>query len=156
MRSLLFRSTALFIVIVLAACGQPPTVEQQIIATIEEMDARIEAGERRAFMQNVAEDFNGQDGSMNRDQVRALVVFQLNRYKQLQARLFPIRVEDNGDDTARAEFRALVTGGPNWIPESGQVYAFETTWRNEGGDWLLTSANWDPVPLEEVLPLPGD
>jgi hypothetical protein len=156
MRSLRSGFNALCMVILLAACGQPPTVEQQVIATIEEMDARIEAGERRAFMQQIADDFTAQDGSMSREQVRALVIFQLNRYKQLQARLFPIRVKDNGDETARAEFRALVTGGPNWIPENGQVYAFETTWRNDGGDWLLTSANWEPVPLEEVLPLPGD
>lgn len=156
MNSLRLFFSALLIVILLAACGQEPTVEQQVIATIEEMDARIEAGERRAFMQHIADDFRGQNGSMTREQVRALVIFQLNRYQQLQARLFPIRVENNGDGTARAEFRALVTGGPNWIPDSGQVYEFETTWRDDGGDWLLTSANWEPVPLEDVLPLPRD
>lgn len=142
---------------VLAGCGESLTVEQQVILAIRTMEEKIEAGERRAFMSHIAEDFSAQEGRMNREQARALVVFQLNRYERLQARLFPIRVTETGPDTAEARFRALVTGGPNWIPDSGQVYDFETGWRLEGDEWLLESANWDPVPLDEVLdelPLP--
>ena len=137
--------------LLLSACGQPPTVEQQVIAVIRQMEQEIESGERRAFMAHVAEDFSAQSGRMNRDQVRALVVFQLRRYERLQGQLFPIRVRETGPDSADADFRALVTGGPGWIPESGQVYDFSTSWRNEGGDWLLLRADWKPVPLDEVL-----
>ena len=60
-------------------------------------------------------------------------------------------MSETGELTASANFRALVTGGPGWIPESGQVFDFVTQWRNEEGQWLLTSADWDPVPLEEAL-----
>ena len=127
------------------------TVEQQVIATILEMEERIEAGERRAFMEYIGEDFTAQNGSMNRDQLRAFVLLQLNRYKQLQGQLFPIHVEDGGDGQAAAWFRALVTGGPGWLPESGQMFEFETHWRLIDGEWLLQEANWDPVPLDEVL-----
>ena len=140
-----------------ASCSQPLTVEQRVIHAIREMEAKIESGERRSFMEHIAEDFSAQDGRMNRDQVRALVVFQLNRYERLQGQLFPIAVTETGPETASASFRALVTGGPNWIPDSGQVFDFETHWRLEGDDWLLASANWKPVPLDEVLdelPLP--
>jgi hypothetical protein len=140
-----------------ASCSQPLTVEQRVIHAIREMEAKIESGERRAFMEHIAEDFTAQDGRMNRDQVRALVVFQLQRYERLQGQLFPISVAETGPGTATAGFRALVTGGPGWIPESGQVYDFETAWRLEGEDWLLASANWKPVPLDQVLdelPLP--
>jgi len=143
--------SALLLLGLLSACGQQLTVEQQIIATIREMQARIEAGERRPFMAYIADDFSGQGGSMNREQVRALMIMQLNRYQRLQGKLFPIRVQETGDDTASANFRALVTGGPNWIPESGQVFEFDTRWRKVDGDWLLIAADWDPVPLEEVL-----
>ena len=141
----------LFALLALNGCSQPLTVEQQVINTIREMESRIESGERRAFMAYIAEDFSGRDGGMNREAVRALVVFQLNRYERLQARLFPITVVETGPDTAEAGFRALVTGGPQWIPEAGQVYDFETRWRLDGDDWLLTAADWDPVPLDEVL-----
>ena len=104
-------SISLLIILVLAACSQPLTVEQQVIATIRQMEEKIEAGQRLAFMEHVDEAFTGQDGQMNRDQVRALVIFQLNRHKQLQAQLFPISVSETGPDTATAKFRALVTGG---------------------------------------------
>ena len=143
----------------LVSCSQPPTVEQMVIHTIREMEAKIENGERRAFMAHVAEDFTAQDGRMNRDQVRALVVFQLNRYERLQGQLFPIAVSETGPGTATAEFRALVTGGPRWIPESGQVFDFTTAWRLEDDEWLLVTANWEPVPLDQVLdelPLPDN
>ena len=127
------------------------TVDQQIIATIRNMEASIEAGERRAFLDYVSDDFSGQNGSMNYDQLRAYVIFQMRRYQQLQGRLFPIDVEDRGDGHAAAWFRALVTGGAGWLPESGQMFEFETEWRRVDGEWLLTAANWDPIPLEEVL-----
>jgi hypothetical protein len=133
------------------ACSQPLTVEQQVIAVIREMEARIEAGERLAFMDYVASDFSGRNGTMNHDQVKALVVFQLNRHKRLQAQLFPIRVESTDEARAEARFRALVTGGPNWLPESGQVFDFVTRWRLEDGEWLLYSADWEPIELEHAL-----
>lgn len=141
----------------LTACSQPLTVEQQVIHTIREMEARIEDGQRRAFLAHIAGDFTAQDGNMTREQVRALVVFQLDRHKRLQAQLFPIEVVETGPLTAEAVFRALITGGPGWFPDSGQVYDFETWWRLEDGDWLLQAANWSAVDLDEVLenlPLP--
>ena len=134
----------------LSACSQPLTVEQQVIAVIREMETRIEAGERRPFMSHIAEDFQGQSEAMTRDQARALMIYQLNHHQRLHAQLFPIRVTETGEGTATAEFRALVTGGPRWIPESGQLYDFHTGWRRDDGEWMLISARWKPVPLEEV------
>jgi hypothetical protein len=134
-----------------AACSQPLTVEQQIIAGIREMEARVEDGQSLAFMQHVDKQFVGQNGALNHDQVRALLILQLKRYQRLQAQLFPIDVTPAGEDAATATFRALVTGGPNWIPESGQVYEFHTSWRKVDGDWLLLAADWTPVNLEEVF-----
>lgn len=135
----------------LGACSESLTTEQQIIVAIREMEAEIEAGERRRFMQHIAADFQAQGSTLNRDQVRALVVFQLNRYKNLQAQLFPIAVSETSETTASAKFSALVTGGPGWFPDSGQMFDFETQWRLENGEWLLTAADWDPPLLEEAL-----
>lgn len=134
----------------LCSCGGALTVEQQIIATIREMEEQIEGGERNAFMEHFAEDFSGQEGALTRDQVRALVIIQLNRYKQLQAQLLPIHVSQTAEDTADAQFSALVTGGPDWIPETGQVFEFDTNWRRVGGKWLLHAASWDPEPFRDM------
>jgi hypothetical protein len=129
----------------LAACDKPLTVEQQVIAAIRNMEATLEAGERRGFMAHIAEDFTGQREAMTREQVRAMVLFQLNRHKNLQVQLFPIRVTETGSDSASASFTALVTGGPNWIPENGQIFEFDTSWTRVDSEWLLHSANWKPA-----------
>ena len=92
------------LLVLLSACSQPLTLEQQIISTIRKMEEKIEAGERRPFMKHIAEDFTAQNGSMNRDQARALMIIQLNRYKRLQAQLFPIRVSSTGDGTPQGRY----------------------------------------------------
>ena len=145
----------LFLVIVsgtlMLACSKPLTVEQQVISVIREMETRIEDGERRPFMNHISAEFDGQNGQLNHDQLRAMVIYQLNRYKRLHAQLFPIRVTETGENAAKAEFKALITGGPRWVPENGQIYEFETHWLKQDGEWLLNSANWTPTPLEEIL-----
>ncbi|MBT8049226.1 MAG: nuclear transport factor 2 family protein [Xanthomonadales bacterium] len=143
--------SALVVFTGLIACSQPLTLEQRIISTIREMEAKIENGESRAFMEHIAEDFSGQQEVLTRDQVRAMVILQLHRHKRLQAQLFPIRVAESGEEFATAHFRALVTGGAGWIPESGQVYDFETRWQLVDDEWLLHSARWAPVALEQAL-----
>ena len=145
---------ALYCVLLIAAfsaCSPPLTVSQQVIAAIREMETHIENGERRPFISLVAEDFNGQNGQLNRQELQRLVIYQLNRHQRLHAQLFPISVVETSEETASAKFRALITGGPGWIPDQGQLYDFETLWRYEGGEWQLTSADWTPVPLDEVL-----
>ena len=135
----------------LSACSKPLTVEQQVIAAIREIETRIENGERRQFIKHVSKDFSGQNGQLNRQELRGLVIYQLNRHQRLHAQLFPISVKESGGETASANFKALITGGPGWIPDQGQLYDFETLWRYEGGEWKLTAASWNPVPLDEVL-----
>lgn len=134
-----------------AGCSKPLTTEQQVIAVIRDMEARIEDAERRPFMNHVADEFNGQDGQVNRDELRGLVIYQLNKYQRLSAQLFPIRVTETGEGLASAKFRALITGGARWLPENGQIYDFDTGWSKASGEWMLVRANWTPVPLENVI-----
>jgi len=141
----------LVLLFLLTGCDQALTVPQQVIAVIRDMQSRVEAGERRPFMQHVAADFSGQGGQMNRDQLNALVLYNLRRYDRLQAQLMPIQVVETGPDRAQASFRALLTGGPGWLPENGQVFNIETRWVRQDTEWLLLSADWNPVRLEDVL-----
>jgi hypothetical protein len=142
---------AVLLIAAFSGCSPPLTVSQQVIATIREMEIRLENGERRPFISLVAEDFNGQNGQLNRQELQRLVIYQLNRHQRLHVQLFPISVTETSGETASATFRALITGGPGWIPDQGQLYDFETLWRYEGGEWKLTSADWTPVPLDKVL-----
>ena len=137
--------------VMMAACSEPPTIEQLIIAEIRAMETEIESGERLNFMSHVSEDFRGQGGAMGRDELRAYVVLQFNRYKNLEARLFPISVTPISETEANADFKALLTGGPGWIPEDGQLYEINTHWRLEDDDWRLVAAYWEPAPLGDLI-----
>ena len=141
------RFAACLILLFASGCDAPLTVEQRIIAEIRDMEASIEARERGRFMAHVAEDFLGQGGAMNRQQLRAYMVLQLRRFDDIEARLMPITVTEISDQEARADFRALLTGGAGWLPESGQLYRITTHWRLKNGDWLLIAARWEPTSL---------
>ncbi|HKJ16947.1 MAG TPA: hypothetical protein VJ984_06355 [Xanthomonadales bacterium] len=145
------RSGILLLSAMLVSCSQPLTTEQIIISRIRSMEAQIEEGERRRFMTNIAEDFRSQNGQMNRDQLRTFVVLQLTRYENLNAQLFPINVQQVNDQEAMASFNALLTGGPGWFPEDGQLYRFETFWKLEEEEWLLASAGWEPIRVGELV-----
>lgn len=138
------RFCSFILVVLTGACSPPPSVEQQIVAEIRAMEEAIEAGERLNFIGHVADDFRGQGGAMNREQLRAYIVLQYGRYESIEARILPITVREISEMEASAEFRALLTGGPNWIPEDGQMYRIETLWRLQDGEWLLTAADWEP------------
>lgn len=135
----------------LLSCSPPPSVEQQIIGVIREMEEQVEAGERRAFIAHVADDFVGQHGITTRDELNAMVLLQLNQHRRLQVQLFPIHVTPTMPGQAQASFRVLMTGGPGWIPDSGQMYTVGTRWQEHDGDWFLVTARWQAVRVEDVL-----
>jgi len=137
------------VVLALVSCGQKLTVEQQVIATLRNMEAAAEEGRHLDFMENVANDFSAQQGAMGRLEFHRFMIFQINQHRRLQAQFFPIFVTETGEDTASAHFKLLVTGGAGLLPESGQLFEVETRWVRDGGDWLLSQADWEPVRLPE-------
>jgi len=136
--------------LLLVACGENLTVEQQIIATLRDMEVSAEAGEHSEFMAYVADGFEGQLGSMDRRAFHRFMIFQMNQHRRLQAQFFPIHVVETGVNRATANFKLLVTGGGGLLPESGRVFAVETEWFGEAGDWQLTRADWEPVYLPDI------
>ena len=148
-------SSLVVAVLLLAACGDELTVEQQVIATLRNMEYAAEEGQHLEFMTYVAESFGAQQGSMDRREFHRFMIFQINQNRRLQAQFFPIFVTETGEGTASAHFRILVTGGAGLLPESGQLFEVETSWLRDGGDWDLAEADWEPVSLPD-LPTVGD
>jgi hypothetical protein len=132
------------------ACSQPLSVEQQVIAAIRDMESSIESGERRPFIAHIDKNFTGQDAVMTRDQLNALILYQLNRHERVQAQFMPIHITPTQPGEAEAHFDVLLTGGPGWLPDSGQVFSFVTRWHQEGDEWLLRSAHWKPVTIDPL------
>jgi len=139
----------------LVSCGKKLTIEQQIIATLRNMETAAEEGRHLDFMENVSDDFSARQGSMGRLDFHRFMIFQINQHRRLQAQFFPIYVSETGDDTASAHFKLLVTGGAGMLPERGQLFEVETKWVQDGGDWLLSEADWEPVRLPD-LEAPAD
>ena len=146
---MIFRRTgACLLALLLASCAEELTLEQQIIGTINEMEAFAEAGERRSFMAMVTEDFSGQLKTLTKEEFRRFMILQWNVNLRLHAALGPIHVRSLGEGMAVADFNGLITGGRGWIPERGQLYKFRTTWLLNGSDWLLATAQWEPIRVD--------
>ena len=83
--------------LLLAGCGDEPSVEQQIISTIRTMEEAAENGEHLEFITYVAESFEGQQGSMARRDFHRFMIYQINQHRRLRAQFFPISVRDLED-----------------------------------------------------------
>lgn len=141
--------SAFLAVLLITACGKELTVEQQVIATLRNMEYAAEEGRHLDFMTYIADSFSGQQGSLDRREFHRFMIFQINQHRRLQAQFFPIFVNETGTDMASAHFKLLVTGGAGLLPESGQLFEVETAWIYSGGDWLLNRAEWEPVQLPD-------
>ena len=146
-----FVLSTFLVLVLLAACGEKITVEQQIIATLRNMEYAAEEGQHLDFMGYITDSFEGQQGSMDRREFHRFMIFQINQHRRLQAQLFPIYVSETGEETASAHFKILVTGGAGLVPDSGQLFEVETRWLRDGGGWVLSGANWEAVRLPDPV-----
>jgi len=139
--------------LMLSACGKEPSVEQQIIASLESMEADAEEGRFMDFMKHIAKDFKGQQGALGRQDFQRFMMLQINENRRVHANFFPIQVigkpESVGEPEATATFRLLVTGGEGLLPERGQLFDVSTGWIRQGGQWLLLNADWEAAEFTE-------
>jgi len=137
-----FLAAATLALLALSGCGERGSVSDQVKAAISDMETLGEAGDRGGFMDYVTEDFQGQGGTLTRDDFNRLLLLQWNQNRRIGAQLFPVEVTELGPTLATARFRMLLTGGAGWLPERGQLFDVETSWQKEGGDWKLWRATW--------------
>ena len=135
------------VVLLVSACSEELSVEQQIIATLRAMEYAAEDGDHFEFISHVADTFRGQQESMSRQDFHRFMIFQINQHRRLQGQFFPIFVTETGEATATANFKILVTGGGGLVPDRGRMFQVETGWVRDGGDWLLDEANWKALDL---------
>lgn len=141
--------------LLLVGCSEELSVDQQIIATLRNMEYAAEEGEHFEFIGYVADSFSAQQGTMDRREFHRFMIFQINQNRRLQAQFFPIYVKETGEGMASAHFRILMTGGGGLLPDRGQLYDVETHWLRDGSDWKLEKADWKAVRLPDP-PLPGN
>jgi hypothetical protein len=142
-------------VLLLTACGEELSIDQQIIATLRNMEYAAEEGEHFEFISYVADSFSAQQGTMDRREFHRFMIFQINQNRRLQAQFFPIYVKETSEGMATAHFRILVTGGGGLLPDRGQLFDVETHWLRDGSDWKLDKADWKAIRLPDP-PMPGN
>jgi len=127
----------------ITGCNREPP-EQRLRQTIAEMQAAIEQGQPRTFMNHVASDFIGNE-SLDQAGLGQLLRGQLLLNAKVGIQTGPLTVEMQ-KNTATVRFTVLLTGsGGGLLPERGQMQQVISGWREVDGQWQLYSAQWHSV-----------
>lgn len=128
--------------LVLAACARPPA-EQRLRETVAAMQTAVEAREPRDFLRHVSADFTGNAGQVDREGLHNLLRAVVLRNERIGVVLGPAEIELGGD-RARLRLSVTLTGSAGGlIPERGAVYAIDSGWKQDGGEWRCISATWE-------------
>ena len=137
----------------LAACAREAfDYADSLRQQIDSLEKSMNQGKSEVLMAAIADDFSS-DYLLDRRQLKLFLLRQRSQYKRITSTSGPLTVAVNFAETgvtATASFKTLLTGSQNWLPESGQFYQFETSWRWRDGaakeeQWELIHASWEPV-----------
>lgn len=125
----------------LAGCHRAPdeTRVRQAIVAARHAAEEADAG---GVVDALSEDFDGNDGSLDRKDLANLLRLARLRGEHVGVTLGPITVERRGERLL-ARFTVTLTQGGHLLPEEAGVYRVETAWRKESGDWRCYSASWE-------------
>ncbi len=139
------RFAVVLLVLGLTGCGASTPDQEQIRAEIRGMAEALADGNVRGVLAPISDDFTGVTWDLDRRGARLLLLRELRAHQQLRARVFDIEIDVRGEDRAVASMHAVLTGGSGLIPDTGRWYRVDTGWRRDGRDWMLVSAEWEPV-----------
>jgi hypothetical protein len=128
-------------VVIAAGCARPPD-EVQIRSSIETMRSAAEARQPGGVIGEIADDFTGNNGELDRDGLSRLLKFQFLRNESIGVAIGAIDVAVDGD---RATARFDVTfsdASRRWLPSGRETYAIVSGWRREGRRWVCYNASW--------------
>jgi len=126
----------------LMSCGDSED-KKTISSNIQNMREAIQNHNKNDFMKYVAPRYSGQSHG-NRASLERFVINQLKSNKNIYIYIADTSIEIS-DGIANVVFYAGTAGGPDQVPERGQLFKVQTTWRAYGGHWQLTNARWRPA-----------
>ena len=123
-----------------AGCHRAPdeVLIRQAIAAAAQATEQVDAS---ALAGQLTDDFDGNSGSMNRQDIGNVLRVARLRGETLHAVLGPIDVQPRGDRYV-ADFTVTLTSGGKLFPAQLGVYKVESAWRREGHDWRCYESSW--------------
>jgi len=138
----------------LAAACSPPSDEEIIRERLAAMAAAARDKNVLGVRRYLAPRFTARHGRLAVD-VNRLLLAWFHRHEVVEARVFNVQVEVEGDG-ARVRFQAVAGGGPGLLPERLELFDVDSRWRRDPRDgWLMTAAAGWRLELDtEALPAP--
>lgn len=129
-------------IVAVAACHRPPD-EEEVREAIASAVSAARANDSAGVLAVVSDDFIGNDGAMDRDGLRKLLVLRALRHDKTGVVTGPVTLERNGDRII-AKFKLVLTGGKpgDLLPADTTLHAMTTAWRHDGGHWRCYNATW--------------
>ena len=128
------------LVVTVAGCHRAPD-EVLIRQAIDKAAQATEQVDASAAVAPLTDDFDGNSGTMTRQDIGNLLRAAKFRGETLHAVLGPVDVQPRGERYV-ASFTITLTSGGKLFPSELGVYKVETAWRREGSDWRCFSATW--------------
>jgi hypothetical protein len=127
----------------LVGCHRTPD-ESRVRQGIEKAEQAAEQASASSLGDVLTEDFDGNDGAMERRQLLGLLHAAAFRGETIHAITGPVEVEQRSDRYV-ARFTVTLTSGGKLLPSQIGTYRVETAWRKDGGEWRCYSATWTPA-----------
>lgn len=141
------RCLRLLIVLVIpllcAGCHRAPA-EVQIRQAIHRLVDAVEDGDANATLAPLSEEFDGNDGELDRRSLGNLVRLLKLRGEHAAVTLGALDIERRGSRWMVVATVTL-TRGRRVLPEHAGIYRIESAWREEDGTWRCYLAHWKPV-----------
>lgn len=133
---------AFLALLMLAATGCRRAPDEVLIRqAINRATQATEQVDASAAVASLTDDFDGDGGTMTRQDIANLLRAAKFRGETLHAVLGPVDVQPRGERYV-ASFTITLTSGGKLFPSELGVYKVETAWRREGHDWRCFSATW--------------
>ncbi|GLQ90935.1 hypothetical protein [Dyella flagellata] len=131
-----------FILLTLAAAGCHRTPDEMLIRhAIDNAAQAAEQVDASAVVRPLTDDFDGNSGTMTRQDLGNLLRVAKFRGETLHAVLGAVDVQPRGERYV-ASFTVTLTSGGKLFPSQLGVFQVETAWRRDGHDWRCYSATW--------------
>ena len=110
---------------------------------IEQMRNAVSQHQANQLMGFISDDYRS-PLHRNKDTLQKFVDYHLNTNRVIYIYVADIDIEID-DNLAKITFYSGITGGPDQIPERGQLYKVGMHWLKTNGQWELTQAKWRPA-----------